>query len=99
MLPVDFDQFLIHPTSLLDILRHFDIDATAAETQAIEEGPDMRRYSKAPEYAYDATLRLRVLKEARALHAPEIRRGLAWLDRAAKEWPVIGRAIALSHIP
>jgi hypothetical protein len=99
LLHVDFDQFLINPTSLVDILRHFDIDATAAETQAILEGPDMRRYSKAPEYAYDAALRLQVLKQARALHAPEIRRGLAWLDRAAKEWPVIGRAIALSQMP
>ncbi len=99
LLPVDFDQFLINPSSLLDILRHFDIDATAAETQAILEGPDMRRYSKAPEYAYDAGLRLQILKEARAVHALEIHRGLAWLDRAAKEWPVIARAIALSHIP
>jgi hypothetical protein len=99
LLPVDFDQFLIKPTSLLEILRHFDIDATAAEAQAILEGPDMRRYSKAPEYAYDAALRLQVLKQARALHAPEIRRGLAWLDDAAKKWPVIGRAIELSHMP
>lgn len=99
LLHVDFDQFLINPTSLLDIVRHFDIDATAAETQAILGGPDMRRYSKAPEYAYDAALRLQVLKEARALHAPEIHRGLAWLDRAAKEWPAIGRAMALSHMP
>jgi hypothetical protein len=99
LLHVDFDQFLINPSSLLDILRHFDIDATAAEAQAILEGPDMRRYSKAPEYAYDAALRRQVLQQARALHAAEIRRGLAWLDDAAKKWPAIARAIALSHIP
>ena len=83
----------------LDNLRHFDIDATAAEANAILEGPDMRRYSKAPEYAYDAALRRQVLQQARALHAAEIRRGLAWLDRAAKKWPAIGRAISLSHMP
>lgn len=99
LLHIDFDQFLTNPTSLLGILRHFDINATAAEVQTILEGPDMRRYSKAPEYAYDAALRMRVLKEARALHSAEIHRGLAWLDRAAKQWPVIGRAIALNHIP
>ena len=99
LLHVDFDQFLVNPISLLEILRHFDIDASDAEAQAILEGPDMRRYSKAPEYAYDTALRLQVLKEARFLHAAEIHRGLAWLDRAAKEWPVIGRAMALGRIP
>ncbi|HEY2463569.1 MAG TPA: hypothetical protein VGI32_05885 [Steroidobacteraceae bacterium] len=99
LLRVDFDQFLINPSSLLGILRHFDINATATEVQAILEGPDMRRYSKAPEYAYDAALRLQVLQQARASHAAEIHRGLAWLDRAGSKWPAIGRAIALGDAP
>jgi hypothetical protein len=93
---VDFDQFLINPSSLLEILRHFDIDATAAQVQTILEGPDMRRYSKAPEYAYDTALRLEVLNEARALHGAEIRRGLNWLERAAAQFEPVGAALALT---
>jgi hypothetical protein len=93
---VDFDQFLIDPASLLEILRHFDIDATAAEVRTILEGPDMRRYSKAPEYAYDAALRLAVLNEARALHGAEIRRGLNWLERAAAQFEPVRAALALT---
>jgi hypothetical protein len=99
LMHVDFDQFLINPSSLLEILRHFDIDATAAEVQTILEGPDMRRYSKAPEYAYDAALRLEVLNEARALHGAEIRRGLNWLEQAAGRFEPVRQAVMMAFSP
>ena len=38
----------------------------------------MRRYSKAPEHAYDLALRNDVLAAARAEHGEEIRRGMRW---------------------
>ena len=96
---VNFDEFLVDPSSLLGILRHFGIDANAAEARAILDGPDMRRYSKAPEYAYDRALRVAVLNQARELHGHEIRRGLAWLDRAADQFAQVRQAIALSASP
>jgi hypothetical protein len=74
-------------------LRHFDIDAASGEVEATIAGPDMRRYSKAPEHAYDAALRLEVLNEARATHGAEIRRGLAWLERAAAEFAPVKDAL------
>jgi hypothetical protein len=86
---VDFDRFLDNPAPLLwSVLRHFDIGdtsekGTSDEVRAIIAGPDMHRYSKSPDYAYDAALRRDVLETARAAHGAEIRRGLAWLDRAA----------------
>ena len=93
ILRVNFDQFLANPGPLLSaVLCHFDIEATANEVRAIIEGPDMRRYSKAPEHAYDAALRRDVLDTARALHGAEIRRGLAWLDRAAEQYPAVRQA-------
>lgn len=93
-LRVDFDHFLAQPAAVLfAALRHFDIDATSGEVEAIIAGPDMRRYSKAPEHAYDAALRLEVLNEARATHAAEIRRGLAWLERAAAEFAPVKDAL------
>ncbi|HEX3951857.1 MAG TPA: hypothetical protein VHW95_18560 [Steroidobacteraceae bacterium] len=96
LLRVDFDQFLLNPSSLVEILRHFDIEAAAAEVHAILQGPDMRRYSKAPEYAYDAALRLEVLNQARALHDAEIRRGLNWLGQAAARFEPVRQAVMLA---
>ena len=94
ILQIDFDRFLAHPMELLSgILRHLGIDAGAAEVNAILTGPDVRRYSKAPEHDYDAALRLAVLSEARAAHGAEIRKGLAWLERAALEFPAIARTV------
>jgi hypothetical protein len=96
---VDFDQFLADPSTLRQILHHFAIDASAAEVRTILDGPDMRRYSKAPEHAYDRALRVAVLNQARALHGAEIRRGLAWLERAAEQFPPIRQAVGLATRP
>jgi hypothetical protein len=93
---VDFDEFLTNPAGLSSVFRHFEIDASAAEVGAILNGPEMRRYSKAPEYAYDAALRLAVLTEARIQHGPEIRRGLNWLERAAAQFEPVRLALALT---
>jgi hypothetical protein len=91
---LDFDRFLVDPAPLLfAVLRHFDFEATSSEVRAILEGPDMHRYSKAPEHAYDAALRRDVLNEARAAHGAEIRRGLVWLDRAAAQFPAVREAM------
>jgi hypothetical protein len=94
---VDFDQFLANPTPILSsVLRHFDLEVAANEVRALIDGPDMRRYSKAPEHAYDAALRRDVLNAARAAHGAEIRRGLAWLDRAAARFAPLREAIQFS---
>ena len=68
-LRVDFDQFIGTPTTVLTaVLRHFDLDGSSDTVAAILAGPDMRRYSKAPEHPYDAQLRRDVLNQARAVH-------------------------------
>jgi hypothetical protein len=93
-LRLDFDQFLARPPAVLfEALRHFDIETTSSEGEAIIAGPHMRRYSKAPEHAYDAALRFAVLSEARATHGAEIERGLRWLDRAAAEFAPVRDAL------
>lgn len=91
---VDFDQFLIRPIKVLTtLLGHLGFDASAETVASILAGPDMQRYSKAPEFAYDAQLRCDVLNRARAMHGSEIRRGLAWLERAAARFSVIRDAV------
>lgn len=80
---VDFDEFLAAPDTAFEaILRALGaIESTSAtDIDAILAGPLMRRYSKAPEHAYDAGLRQQVLAAARREHPTEIRRGMAWLE-------------------
>ncbi len=80
---LDFDDFLAEPKArLAKCFAHLGVDA-AAQLDAIAASDDMRRYSKAPEHAYDTGLRSAVLAEARAMHGDEIARGLAWLDASA----------------
>jgi hypothetical protein len=91
---VDFENFLAAPAEVLHAaLAHFAIDATPGELRTILEGPDVHRYAKAPEHAYDARLRDEILNEARATHAAEIRRGLQWLERAAREFEAVRDAL------
>jgi len=95
---VNFDQFLEGPTARLTaVLRHFGFDASADTVGRILSGPDMLRYSKAPEHAYDAQLRRDVLNHARATHGSEIRRGLAWLDRSAAQFAAVRDALDIAY--
>jgi hypothetical protein len=97
-LGVDFDHFMRSPAPVLTaVLRHFDLDSSSDSVAAILGGPDMGRYSKAPEHPYDAQLRRDVLNQARAVHGAEIGRGLAWLDRAAAQFAVIRDALRLAE--
>jgi hypothetical protein len=93
-LRIDFEGFLENPTpGLLAALTHLGIPARPAEVEAIVAGPLMRRYSKAPEFAYDSTLRAAVLDQARTVHGREISHGLAWLGRMARAHAELGAAL------
>jgi hypothetical protein len=92
---LEFDRLLLRPQAgLAAAFAHFERPASAQEIAAIVSGPEMGRYSKAPDHAYDAGLRGLVLEEARRLQAPAMARGLAWLGAAAKACPPIGSALA-----
>jgi hypothetical protein len=81
---MDFDHFLARPASSLEeIFRTLGATATASEIEALLSGPLMRKYSKAPEYAYDAELRRKVLAAADRQFGTEIRRGMEWLHSVA----------------
>jgi hypothetical protein len=89
---LDFDAFLAEPRAMLNSLaRFFGLDSAAAE--ALATHPLMGRYSKAPEYEYDAALRTEVLAEARREHGSAIAEGLRWLERAAGESEVVARCL------
>jgi hypothetical protein len=93
-LRLNFDRLLARPVeSLRDVLQHFRIAPGPGEVEAIIAGPDMHRYSKAPEHAYDAALRLEVLNAARAAQEREITRGLALLEKGAREFTPLRDAL------
>jgi len=94
---LDFDRFLADPqTALASCFGHLGIATSEDQIREILAGPDMRTYSKAQEYDYDAKLRADVLNQARTEHGAEIKRGLAWLERAAKEFPAVGDVLKLN---
>lgn len=93
----DFDAFLAAPQAGLEsILRVFGAEPAPGEIDRILTGPLMRRYSKAPEYAYDAALRREVLESADREHAVEIRRGMDWLAGLAGRDPLIEQILTVS---
>jgi hypothetical protein len=97
---LDFERFLMRPqSSLKAAFAHLGLECADEDVAAIVAGPLMGRYSKAPEHAYDAALRGRVLAQARDRHGAGIREGLAWLDRAAAEFPQIAAAVEKAGRP
>jgi hypothetical protein len=94
---LDFDTFLAEPASMLaQAARHLGLRAHDEDIRSSIEGPGMRRYSKAPEYAYDAALRRDVLNQARATSGAEIKRGLSWLEALARRHASVEEALGAS---
>ena len=85
MLGIDFDALLSDVDAHLGrILAHFGLAADPAEIARIAAGPVLQKYSKAPEHDYGPGHRARVLDDARRGQQAEIARGLAWLERLAR---------------
>lgn len=94
---LDFDRFLADPREGLRwCFGHLRVEVGERDLDSILAGPDMHRYSKAPEHAYDPALRESVLKQAHATAGEEISRGLAWLDAAAAEFPAIRASLEIT---
>lgn len=86
LLWLDFDRFLRAPhEGLTAVLRTLGADPSPREVAALVDAPLMRRYSKAPEHAYDAQLRWELLRSAQHEHGAEIRAGMEWLARLAHQ--------------
>jgi hypothetical protein len=90
---LDFERLLLRPQSLLAAgFGRFGLGPSAEEIAALVAGPEMGRYSKAPEHAYDSSMRSQVLTQSRQEHRAEIREALGWLQRAGA-YPAIAAAL------
>ena len=87
---LNFDRFLAEPQSALQqVFQVLGAPQPPAEIEALLAGPIMRRYSKAPEHAYDAQLRHELLHAADLEHRAEIRGALAWLAALTQHYPQV----------
>ena len=91
----DFDCFLAAPApELARIAAFFGHTLSGAGSEALVNGPLMRRYSKDLSYEYSPELRREVLEESRAENAAEIAAAMRWLDRAGTASPAISACLA-----
>jgi hypothetical protein len=92
---LDFDRFLADPgAALADLALAFG--GSAGEGAALAEHPLMRRYSKATEHEYSASLRDDLLAAASRDHAGVLAAALAWIEDAARDMPLVARALDLA---
>jgi hypothetical protein len=91
---VEFDALLNAPHPALQrLFAALGAPVAPAQLESLVAGPLLQQYSKAPEYSYDAALRRAVLAEAEREHHEEIRRGMQWLQHAARESPLIAAVL------
>jgi len=91
---VDFDVFLADvPAGLRRLAGHVIPGVADERIAAAADSSSLKQYSKAPEHAFDAQLRRRLLAEAEAQFGDEIRAGLSWCESAADRFEPIARAI------
>ena len=96
VLTLSFDQFLADPRKLLArVFAHFDVVVEESQIAKFLAGPEMKSYSKAPEFYYDSASRRALLDQARNQFSAEIRAGLLWLDRQAGRLPFFQAALTL----
>jgi NAD(P)H-dependent FMN reductase len=94
---MNFDSFLEDPAAALgSAFAHLGIEAAAAQIRCILSGPDMRRYAKAPEYAYNAELRRDLLNQARRTHTARIEQGMQWLLEAKTVSPIFSQVLKIA---
>jgi len=91
----DFDAMLGDTDAELErVATFFGFTAAPEQLQTIASGPLMKRYSKAPEYEYSATLRREIIGESGEQHRRQIDSALALLEAAAEKSPLLARALA-----
>ncbi|MHB1871012.1 MAG: hypothetical protein ACYCT1_09200 [Steroidobacteraceae bacterium] len=92
---MDFERFLLEPAA--NLAAALAAVGAAPDTRDIDRvlhGPLMRVYAKAPQYAYDPSLRRTVLAQADRECRGEIRAGMDWLEQLRAVHPLLAAALA-----
>lgn len=95
LLEIDFDAFLSDVSAfMLKALSHFGLPGGDELAARIARSPALGRYAKAPEHAYSSQLRADVIRQSMQQNRSEISRGMAWLDKLARQHEEVAGAIA-----
>lgn len=90
----DFDRFLADtPGHLSAIAEKLALPAAPAEVGMLAVSPLLKRYSKAPEFAYSAALRGELIADATRQLGGEIDSAVEMLDRLGQGSPLLRRAL------
>ena len=85
VIAMDFDRFLANVEECMSmILAHFELSPDPGQLSRLAQSPVLRRYAKAPEYAYTPADRMQILDRSRQANRLEIRKGMTWLERIAR---------------
>ncbi|TNE62216.1 MAG: hypothetical protein EP335_13030 [Alphaproteobacteria bacterium] len=96
-LRLDFDQYLKDPgAALSDMTAHFGARLPDADIVDILNHPLLGRYSKATDYQFTGFDRRQRLAESRAANGAEIKKGITWLRRFARDHD-LGREALLAY--
>ncbi len=91
----DFDYMLENmEAELARIVSFFGYEAEAGQLKVIAEGPLLKRYSKALEYEYSASLRRNLIADAIGANEAAVEDALAMLRSAAEKSPLLARTMA-----
>jgi hypothetical protein len=95
VLALDFDEFLTDVSgSLSRVLSHFRLALDEAALESLARSPVLGQYSKAPHLSFPPGERAARLAESRHENGAEIAKGLAWLERLAREDSRIAAALS-----
>jgi hypothetical protein len=91
---LDFENYLLDPEAQLSAsLKHLHGEAPPGDIAAMISSPVLGRYSKSPDFPYDAALRKKILGQAEKAHAFQIRQGMNWLTDGARSHVRFGDAL------
>jgi hypothetical protein len=91
---VDFDAFLDDvPGALRRLADQVVAGIPDERIVAAALSPALKQYSKAPELAFDAQFRRRLLADAEAQFGEEIRAGLRWCETSGARFAPVARAL------
>ena len=93
---LNFEKFLAAPAEELKRqCAFFDLPSDDAKIAAALSGPIMKSYSKAPEHGYTPEMRRAIIAESAKTYSADIKRGMAYLEKAGASGEAAARALEL----
>jgi hypothetical protein len=95
VLPLDFDEFMADVAAGVDrVLAHFGLPRDDDLPVVVSRSPVLQQYSKSPDLPFPPEERGARLEESRRDNRDEIARGMAWLEKLARQDDELAAVVA-----